>query len=1137
MLQLIPRLPVALGMSLVVIGLAAPASAQGVEDVFGGFGTATTAERDDAPPSDLAAGEGTVQGQIFDSEQGLPVAGVTVILAWPAPEDGGEPRQEVTATDAEGRFEFPRIPKGSYDLSFVKSGYRASAMTGFEVREGEISRADFPLPPVAATRSSEVLQLDAFVVEASAVGEMMTSLELRMESDTLLNIMSAEDFSRYAASDVADVLKRVAGVNVVEGQFAIIRGLEDRYSSTLYNGAIVPSPDPDRQSPQLDLFPSEVVSDLLIAKTFAPKLPSNSSGGSIDIVTHDYPEELEISIKGAVGINENASDRFLEYKSGSPIGKEVDWDDAVDGELGGSIGGRFERFGRELRFKFVGNWELDHATAEGWQEGREPKLAVLRRGQVTEAGDLSLGELNLSDGRFDLTTSGRSEQWTAYAGFGFDIDEDGAHQIDGSVFYTEKKQKIVQLFENGYFPQLDYSVLRDKELDGEQIDFSDFIDVATLTSWVARSARDDTNDNPSRGSVWFTNYSQSRSFERNRDLLVTQLNGHHDAAEWLQIDWATNYAKTTQNDENLGARYFIEPDDLTLVPDRFPVRAADVLPGHFAANDELLYNKNDIDEKQGFGRVDLETKLLELAEALPLGFQAPRDETLQLSFKAGAWYEHATRDVESEFLESPSLSGSSQFAILADTPLELGKSIFGQLDTTADGELQGLRDTANDSKREIWAVHLGLETTLFEDIDLLGGVRLEKLKIESNNDPFTGELAFDDSPATFPTKYLFFDRLDNPTRNEVLRPPPAGTTFNDQLLGIDVPIDRTTTDCDAPDEVRGCVDLPTRSEIDALVNGDIDEFKALPAAGLTYRPIEGLALRAAWSRTVARPSFREMGFYVSTEADSNDLVVGNPQLELSDIESWDGRVEYTWGPFGDLVAFSAFYKTIEDPIESIVIRDPLNLEESSSALFRTFFNNPDEAELWGIEVEARKTIDFIGVAFAEHFSLGGNFTWIDAEVDRVAAESDRADPFFGVPDGDPEKYSRLKKSRRLFGQPEWIANADLSFDHPDWGTRVTLAFFAISDVLDAAGSALLGPDGETRSLTLDRYLDEFHTLDLILGQSFELPHGTLGLKFRIKNLTDSKRRIVYDRDQTDERISERAFRVGRDYKLTVTYTF
>ena len=57
----------------------------------------------------------------------------------------------------------------------------------------------------------------------------------------------------------------------------------------------------------------------------------------------------------------------------------------------------------------------------------------------------------------------------------------------------------------------------------------------------------------------------------------------------------------------------------------------------------------------------------------------------------------------------------------------------------------------------------------------------------------------------------------------------------------------------------------------------------LPAVGLTYRPLEGLALRAAYSQTVARPSFREMGFYVSVEPATDDLIVGNPQLGLSDV--------------------------------------------------------------------------------------------------------------------------------------------------------------------------------------------------------------------------------------------------------------
>ena len=79
------------------------------------------------------------------------------------------------------------------------------------------------------------------------------------------------------------------------------------------------------------------------------------------------------------------------------------------------------------------------------------------------------------------------------------------------------------------------------------------------------------------------------------------------------------------------------------------------------------------------------------------------------------------------------------------------------------------------------------------------------------------------------------------------------------------------------------------------MNGEIDETKLLPSLGFTYRPIEGLNLRGAYSQTVARPSFREMGYYVSVEPGTDDLIVGNPQLQLSDVESYDLRARVHLG--------------------------------------------------------------------------------------------------------------------------------------------------------------------------------------------------------------------------------------------------
>jgi TonB-dependent receptor len=987
-------------------------------------------------------------------------------------------------------------------------------------------RAEEPLEEPAQPPPPEPTDVEEFVVIASPVAEIMAAS--RLDSDQLLNTLSAEDFSKLAVSDIADALKFVPGVNVVEGQFAVIRGLEDRYSSTLYNGAVVPSPDPDRQSVQLDLFPSDVVSDLAVSKTFGPELPSNSAGGSIDILTHDYPEEFELKLSAGSGFNDRAWGSFLDFVGGSAVGDEDGHGNVLEGDFGASLGGRGSFLERELRFKAALGWESDYETREGYQETREPREATVRRGNVTESGDLALGELSLSGGRFDLTESEQEERLSGYAGFGFDLDEGGNHKIDSSFFYTHKQDETVQAKDDGFLPYFAYSALGDKQASGQEVTTQDYDCCATLTTWI-RSVRPNTNEPPSRGPLWYTSFTESKSFDRERDLFISQLNGDHQvgAIEGLHASWAANWAETTQDESSQGLRYFFEPTDTGQIPSGFPTTPQALGAGQFAARSGIFASDNEITEDQGFGRLDLD-------------YEIPFAEWFTLKLTTGGWYENADRDVDSSFLESPTVGGLSQFAILGDTPLELAQSVGEQLDRTtgeAEGErgpLSGLRETSNESSREIQAWHLGSKATLFEQVDLLAGFRLESIFIESLNDAFTGEDSPFGGPEIFPTRYLFFDRLDNPARGEVVAPPPPDTTYNDQVLGIGVPVDPAT----------GLVDLLDRAQIESFVNGEIDETKFLPSLGLTYRPLEGLALRGAWSETVARPSFREMGYYVSVEPGSDDLIVGNPQLGLSDVESWDARAEYSWGDRGDLAALSVFYKTIQDPIESIVVRNPLNFEGSSSALYRTFFNNENEATLQGIELEARKSLDFLGLLdprldLLQYLSVGGNFTYIDAEVDRSEVELIRSAAFFGAAPGDPERFVGLEKSRRLFGQPEWIANADLTFDQPDWGTKASLVLFAISDVLDAAGSAVISPNGEVISFTPDRYVDSFYQLDLILSKTWQpsFLRGDLTFKVSVKNLTDSTRRIIYDPEQTRNEIVERSYKQGRDFSFSLTWSF
>jgi len=1083
---------------------------------------------------------GTISGRVFDGENGAPLSNATIILAFPDPGDGSQPRQEVATSGPAGDYEFGAVPAGLYTVNFIKSGYRASTIKDFQVVAGQDNVADFPMPPRPKAASDDVLELDAFVVEASVVGEMMDTLDLRLESDQMLNLLSAEDLAKFAATDVADALKRVAGVNIVDGQFAIIRGLEDRYSSTLYNGAPVPSPDPESQSVQLDLFPSEILSTLQVAKNFDASSPSNSSGGSIDIITHDYPEEITFKFSAGSGFNENALGRFIRYQADSPIGVDVGSSHVVESDFAGSLGGRFEVLDREIRFKIVASQEIDFDTAEGTQESREPQVSVGGR-FIRQSGGLALGELDITEGRFDLATSRRREQDTYFLGLGVDLDREGHHRLDGSIFYTKKQDEIVQTRENGVLPGFDYA----------SVAVDDFLRPPTFlqtqgplsnVSFLRRFREEEGVVN--RGPLSFAPRFESTSIDRIRELEIYQLNGVHELdslVDGLSFSWVASYSETSQSETGIRARFWYEPFDVPepltadFIPDQFPPQISDFGPGRFVGGtaETTPFFSNDVDENQYFGRADL-------------AYQRELTSQVAIDLQAGYWFEQGNRRVEAATDTNENVvpglpgvvgEGSTGF-VEGATQDELGRNLFRGL---------GLDDPQNraDSsfKREIRAWSLQGKLTFWDDLDLIGGVRLEDIRITSQNSPFNGRCVnrvanIDASPGgfcpegfipqIFPGRYLLVDRLDNPDNpffGETAAP--DGFVFNDQILGINLPVDE-----------NGFVDVESRDDILRVVNGEIDEFKILPAAAIAYRPIAGLSLRGAYSQTVARPSFRELGYYVTLGTGSADFTIGNPQLLLSEVESFDVRVEYVWGDFGDLVGFSFFTKTIDDPIESIAIRDPTNVDN----LFRTFRNNENQAEMLGIELEARKNLGFMG-DFFEYLSIGGNFTWIDAEVERSQFEIDQASAFFRASQADIDagrvRFDSLDKKRRLFNQPEWIGNADVSFDHTEWGTKVTMSIFALSEVLDAAGSGNILPNGTLNSFTLDRFVDTFHQIDLVASQSFEIPlvPGEWTLKTSIKNLTDTTRKIIFDQQQTNDDIRERSFKIGRDYSFSVGYQF
>ncbi|MBC7988012.1 MAG: TonB-dependent receptor [Luteimonas sp.] len=157
----------------------------------------------------------------------------------------------------------------------------------------------------------------------------------RRTTAAVTEAISAEQIARTGDSDAATTLKRVTGLSVVDGKYVFVRGLGDRYSSVLLNGAQIPSPDPTRRVIPLDLFPTELLEGVVIQKSYTADMPGEFGGGTIQLRTRGVPVGFVAKLGLGFGYDSSASfDDGLGYAGGNR-----DWTGFDDGarELPGAL--------------------------------------------------------------------------------------------------------------------------------------------------------------------------------------------------------------------------------------------------------------------------------------------------------------------------------------------------------------------------------------------------------------------------------------------------------------------------------------------------------------------------------------------------------------------------------------------------------------------------------------------------------------------------------------------------------------------------------------------------------------------------------------------------------------------------------
>ncbi len=258
-----------------------------------------TLSRDAAPSVDLeqpdltepsfgpdpdAGAPGTLRGVVTAAATGEPVSEARVFVRGTAAN---------ATTDANGRFELT-LPPGVHGVSILRNGYTTAEPADIEVTSDRITELPVALQPAR-------MQLADFTISAPYIqGSTAGLLDERKESSAVADVLGAEEMSRSGDSNAAAALSRVTGLTVVDGKYVFVRGLGDRYSSSLLNGSVLPSPEPERRVVPLDLFPSSVLDSVVIQKTYSPDMPGEFGGGVIQLRTIRPPTEwvAEIGVSG-----------------------------------------------------------------------------------------------------------------------------------------------------------------------------------------------------------------------------------------------------------------------------------------------------------------------------------------------------------------------------------------------------------------------------------------------------------------------------------------------------------------------------------------------------------------------------------------------------------------------------------------------------------------------------------------------------------------------------------------------------------------------------------------------------------------------------------------------------------------------
>lgn len=385
-----------------------------------------------------------------------------------------------------------------------------SAATAQEQQTGTSQPAD------AATGDSNVAEPTNEITEVVVRGKNLPKTMRRTAEVT--SILTTEDLKRTGDDNAATALTRVAGLSLVEGKFIYVRGLGERYSSALLNGAPLPSPEPLQRVVPLDLFPSALLSRVSVQKTYSAEYPGEFGGGVVDLQTVAIPRDNFLSIGIGTGYNTETTGK----KTVTYFGSATDW-------LGYDDGAR--SLSKELRAALAKGKLVNPNNYPGTGTGATTELQ--RVGQSFTNADLNL----LQIGRPTPNFSANASVGQTYNVLGGKLgvvavaDFSNSWSVKEGLHYEDDYENSANNVSLNSLLSLGYSH------GGHTIKWTGMY-IRKTTKFAA--TRDGFNSNG-----FF--YRKDRTGWYQRELGLSQVTGTHQLTPKLLLDWTASYAVTVRD--------------------------------------------------------------------------------------------------------------------------------------------------------------------------------------------------------------------------------------------------------------------------------------------------------------------------------------------------------------------------------------------------------------------------------------------------------------------------------------------------------------------------------------------------------------------------------------------------------------